>query len=387
MEKQVAYWRRHLSGAPAALDLPTDRVRPAVQSYRGAGFTVGLPGELTASLNDLARSEGATLFMVLLGAFKVLLSRWSGQSDVVVGSPIAGRTHREVEGLIGFFVNALALRTDLSGELCFRELVRRVKETALGAYAHQDLPFEKLVAELQPVRDLSRQPIFQVLFALQNVPQEGLQLPGLELRRTGGGRATAKYDLALYVSEVGGALQAYFEYATDLFDGPTIERLAGHWAALLEVAVAHPGVALSELSMVGVSEQASRRLRGLDAASLGSDIAACIAHSPSITDCFLAQVRSRPEALALVAGEHCWSYGRLDREAGRIAALLVKERGSSQEAVGLLLPHEPMMVAAILGVLGSGKFYVPLSARAIRRRGCARSCRRAAAAACWRVRN
>jgi amino acid adenylation domain-containing protein len=362
LEKQVKYWKDRLRNSPAALDLPTDHVRPAVQSYRGEGFTIGLPAELTASLNDLARSEGATLFMVLLAAFKVVLSRWSGQSDVVVGSPIAGRTHREVEGLIGFFVNALALRTDLSGDLGFRELVRRVKETALGAYAHQDLPFEKLVAELQPVRDLSRQPIFQVLFALQNVPQEGLQLPGLELRRTGGGRPTAKYDLALYVSEVGGGLQAYFEYATDLFDGSTIERLAGHWAALLEAAVAQPDVALSELSMVGVSERADRRLRELDIASLGSERAVCIAHSPSITDCFLAQVRSRPEALALVAGEHCWSYGRLDREAGRIAALLVKERGSSHEAVGLLLPHVPMMVAAILGVLGSGKFYVPLSA-------------------------
>ena len=225
-----------------------------------------------------------------------------------------------MEGLIGFFVNALALRTDLSGELCFRELVRRVKETALGAYAHQDLPFEKLVAELQPVRDLSRQPIFQVLFALQNVPQEGLQLPGLELRRTGGGRATAKYDLALYVSEVGGALQAYFEYATDLFDGPTIERLAGHWERCLR------GWSPIRMRAVGAvaggrAEQASRCWRA-GCCFAGSDIAACIAHSPSITDCFLAQVRSSPEALALVAGEHCWSYGRLDREAGRIAALL-----------------------------------------------------------------
>ena len=188
LEQQVSYWKEHLNGAPAALELPTDRPRPAVPSYRGAHHGFALPAELTASLNELARGEGATLFMVLLAAFNVVLSRWSGQRDIVVGSPIAGRTHRELEGLIGFFVNTLALRTDLSGDPSFRELLGRVKETALGAYAHQDLPFEKLVAELQPVRDLSRQPLFQVLFALQNVPQERLQLPGLELRRTDGGR-------------------------------------------------------------------------------------------------------------------------------------------------------------------------------------------------------
>ena len=203
LEKQVSYWREHLKGAPAALELPTDRPRPAVQSYRGAHHGIALPAELTASLNALARGEGATLFMVLLAAFQVVLSRWSGQSDIVVGSPIAGRTHRELEGLIGFFVNTLALRTELQGDPGFRELVGRVKETALGAYAHQDLPFEKLVAELQPVRDLSRQPVFQAFFALQNVPQETLQLPGLELRRAGGGRPTAKFDLALYVQRGG----------------------------------------------------------------------------------------------------------------------------------------------------------------------------------------
>ena len=202
LEKQVSYWREHLSGVPAALNLPTDRIRPAVQSYRGGGLNLELSEELTAKLNELARGEGATLFMVLLAAFQVLLSRWSGQSDIVVGSPIAGRTHRELEGLIGFFVNTLALRADLSGNPNFKDLLGRVKETALGAYAHQDLPFEKLVEELQPVRDLSRQPIFQVLFALQNVPQERLQLPGLELRRAGGGRPASKFDLSLYVSEV-----------------------------------------------------------------------------------------------------------------------------------------------------------------------------------------
>jgi amino acid adenylation domain-containing protein len=361
LQRQVGYWKQRLAGAPAALELPTDRVRPAVQSHRGEGFTIGLPAELTTGVNALARREGATLFMVLLAAFKVVLSRWSGQHDIVVGTPIAGRTHRELEGLVGFFVNTLALRTELWGDPSFRDLTQRVKETALGAYGHQDVPFEKLVAELNPVRDMSRQPIFQVLFALQNVPRETLELPGLQLSRIGGGRPTAKYDLALYVHERDSRLEAHFEYATDLFDVATVERLAGHWVTLLEAAVAQPDVRLSALSMVGSVERADRQVRALDFISLNSDRAVRIAHSPSLTDCFLAQAGLRPEANAIVADRQCWSYGRLNHEAGRIAALLLNERGRSSEPVGLLFPHAPMMVAAILGVLGAGKFYVPLS--------------------------
>jgi hypothetical protein len=222
LAKQVGYWREQLSGAPAALELPTDRVRPAVQSYRGGQHGFALPGELTASLNGLARREGATLFMVLLAAFTVVLSRWSGQTDIVVGSPIAGRTHRATEGLIGLFLNALALRTDLSGDPTFRELVGRVKEVALGAYAHQDVPFEKLVAELRPVRDMSRQPVFQAVFVLQNVPQETLELPGLRLSRMNGEGVTAKFDLSLYLHETDQGLRGHFEYATKLFEGSTI---------------------------------------------------------------------------------------------------------------------------------------------------------------------
>ena len=184
LQRQVGYWKERLSGAPAALDLPTDRARPAVQSFRGASVSIELPQELIGGLQDVARSEGATLFMVLLAAFQILLSRWTGQTDVVVGAPLAGRTHREVEGLIGFFVNMLPLRTDLSGDPSFRSLLKQVRETALGAYEHQDLPFEKLVEELQPVRDLSRRPIFQVMLALQNVlPREWLDLPGLTLQQ------------------------------------------------------------------------------------------------------------------------------------------------------------------------------------------------------------
>ena len=256
LRKQIAYWKDRLSGAPAALKLPTDRVRPAVQSYRGSYHGFALPPDLTASLNGLARREGATLFMVLLGAFQVVLSRWSGQGDIVVGSPIAGRTHRELEGLIGFFVNMLVLRTDLSGDPSFRELLGQVRETALGAYAHQDLPFEKLVAELQPVRDLSRQPIFQVMINsfLEETPPS-LVLPGLNISALAAEEVSARFELMLRLRETTQGVICRFEYATDLFDGTTIERLAGQFRKLLEEIVGRPEAPVSELELLGPAER------------------------------------------------------------------------------------------------------------------------------------
>src|SRR5262249_17450274 len=206
LARQVGYWKERLAGAPAALDLPADRVRPAVPSFRGAVVPFALSAELSCALVDLSRREGATLYMVLLAAFSLLLGRYSGQDDIVVGSPIAGRRRAELEGLIGFFVNTLVMRTDLSGDLSFCELVRRVKEVTLGAYSHQDLPFEKLVEELQPVRDLSRQPLFQVVFALHNVPQERLGLPGLTLSQLNPEQVTAEVDLSMYVTETASGL-------------------------------------------------------------------------------------------------------------------------------------------------------------------------------------
>ena len=247
LARQVGYWKDRLSGAPAALDLPTDRARPRVQTFRGANYNFSLSAELTRGLSELARNEGATLYMVLLAGFQFLLHCYSGQDDMVVGSPIAGRTHRETEGLIGFFVNMLALRTDLSGDPSFRELVGRVKETALGAYAHQDLPFEKLVEELKPIRDLSRQPVFQVLFALQNVPQERFDLPGLTLKSVEGSTRTSKFDLSLYLHEAPQGLWGYFEYATDLFDASTAEQFSDHFQILLKQITANPDRRLAEL--------------------------------------------------------------------------------------------------------------------------------------------
>src|SRR4029077_2039241 len=234
LEQQLSYWRGWLSGAPAALELPTDRPRPVTPSFRGARLPVVLPAELSAALVELGRRHGVTLYMVLLAAFQLLLSRWSGQPDVVVGSPIAGRTHRQTEGLIGFFVNTLVLRAQLHEDPSFGELLAQVKETALGAYAHQDVPFEKLVAELQPERELSRQPLFQVIFALQNVPRETLDLPGLRLRPMQQGQGAAKFDLFLQLTETPDGLAGSMEYATDLFDAATVERLLEGYRVLLE---------------------------------------------------------------------------------------------------------------------------------------------------------
>jgi hypothetical protein len=251
LEQQVAYWREQLRGAPAALELPTDRPRAAVQSFRGASVLLALPKKLIDALQDIARSEGATLFMVLTTAFQILLSRWSGQSDVVVGTPVAGRTHRETEGLIGFFVNMLALRTDLSGNPSFRSLLGRVKETALGAYAHQDLPFEKLVAELQPVRDLGRQPIFQVMINsfLEEMPRS-LSMPGLKISALGSEEVSARFELMLRLRETAQGAVCRLEYATDLFEDATIERLARRYRNLLEEICNRPEAAISELEVL-----------------------------------------------------------------------------------------------------------------------------------------
>jgi natural product biosynthesis luciferase-like monooxygenase protein/amino acid adenylation domain-containing protein len=353
LERQVGYWRDRLKDAPAALELPTDRARPPVQSYHGASHGFRLSTELGAALNDLARREGATLFMVLVAAFQVLLSRWSGQTDVVVGTPIAGRTHRETEGLIGFFVNMLALRTDLSGHPSCRELLGQVRETALGAYAHQDLPFEKLVEELQPVRDLSRQPIFQVLLAFQNVPQETLELPGLKLSRSGGEQVTAKFDLSLYVQETDQGLRGHFEYATDLFDGSTIERLAGHFERLLEGIVADPDSTISALPLVGEAER-HRLLSEWNATAADYPRQKCL------HELFAAQAGRTPDAIAVVFEDLQLSYGELDRRANQLGHHLRGVGIGVESVIGLCVERSLEMVIGLLGILKAGAAYLPL---------------------------
>ena len=239
LESQLSYWKEQLKELPI-LTLPADHPRPAKQSFRGARQMLSLPESLTKAVNELSGREGVTQFMTLLAAFQVLLYRYSGQEDVVIGLPIANRNRTEIEGLIGFFVNTLVLRTDLSGKPIFKKLLQRVRNVCLGAYAHQDLPFEKLVEELRPERDVSRNPLFQVMFVLQNTPRPLPQTAGLSIQRCDVLPATSPFDLSLYLRERDGKLVGFFEYNTDLFEPQTIERMIGHFETLLEGIVADP---------------------------------------------------------------------------------------------------------------------------------------------------
>jgi non-ribosomal peptide synthetase component F len=258
LEAQLSYWKQQLAGAPHFLDLPTDRPRPPEPSFRGAQEPVHISEGVTEQLRMFCRDERVTLFMALLAAFQVLLFHLTGQSDLLVGTPMAGRTHPEIEGLIGFFVNTLVLRADLSGDPPFRELLRRVRERALEAYAHQDLPFERLVEELQPTRDHTRCPLIQAVFALQNAPTPPVQLAGLTVTPMEIAIPAAKFDLFLSLTEHPDGLRGDLEYSTDLFDPPTITQIRGHFQTLLAEIVADPDQCLSAL---GAGQQGERRQR------------------------------------------------------------------------------------------------------------------------------
>ncbi|MGB9179571.1 MAG: condensation domain-containing protein, partial [Pyrinomonadaceae bacterium] len=255
LEQQLNYWKQQLSGDLPVLELPVDRRRPQRQSFRGAQQWLKLPVQLQATLKELSRREGVTLFMTLLAAFQTLLARYTGAAHITVGSPIANRTRPELEGLIGFFVNTLVLRTDVSGNPRFTELLQRVREVCLGAYAHQDVPFEKLVEELQPERSLSHQPLFQVVFALQNTPMSNLQVKGLQLTQMEADSNTAKFDLVLNMLDTDEGLVGSLKYSTDLFDGSTIERMLGHFHTLLTAIVSDPSQRLNQLPLLPEPER------------------------------------------------------------------------------------------------------------------------------------
>src|SRR5258708_15839056 len=259
LEQQLAYWREQLAGAPV-LELPTDRARPAVQSHRGAYQQVHLDAQTVRRLRELSRRHGTTLFMTVLGGFQGLLSRWSGQTEVVVGTVVAGRTRAETEGVIGFFVNTLALRTDLSGNPSFGELLKRVREVCLGAYAYQDVPFEKLVEELGVARDLSKTPLFQVMLVMQNTAEEevemaGLRMSGVERAGEEEVKATAKFDLLLSLSERGKEVEGALEYNVELYDGETIERMSRQLERVLRAVGENEGCRVSELPLVSEEER------------------------------------------------------------------------------------------------------------------------------------
>ncbi|MEZ5565075.1 MAG: condensation domain-containing protein [Gammaproteobacteria bacterium] len=354
LRRQAAFWRNHLGGAPAVLELPTDRPRPRLQSYRGHRLGHGLPVSLSADLQKIANQEGATLFMLLFAAFNVLLSRWSGQQDLVVGTPIAGRRRTELEGLVGFFANTLALRTRLTDVQGFRELLHQVRSTALHAFEHQDLPFEKLVEVLNPARSLAHSPVFQVLFVLQNAPWEAGQFGDLEVSPAElEPSATARFDLTLSVSDYAGQLWLGLEYSTDLFDSDTIARLAAGFETLLTAIAADPGTAITDLP---TESPADRQLQLQDWQPSPTPLPA----DTDIYTLFANQVSRTPHAIAVECNGGRLSYAALETRVEEIVSLL-KAAGSTDTApVALCLPRSVDMLAAVLAVLRAGGWYLPL---------------------------
>ena len=355
LDRQLAYWRGQLAGMPGFLALPADRPRPAVQSFRGASATLNLPPATGRALQELGRREGATLFMTLLAGFLTLLHRYTGLNDLAVGTPIAGRTQRETEGLIGFFINTLVLRGDLAGDPTFRELLRRVREMTLAAFTHQDLPFEKLVEELAPERSPSHSPLVQVMFALQNAPTGGWELPGLTATALEPATGTAKFDLTLAVTETASGLVAGLEYNTDLFDAATIGRMLAHWGRLLEGVVADPDRRVSALPLLDEAER-HQLLVEWNRTEAGY-------RDRTTASAWFEELAARsPGALALAGetGDLNLTFAQLDRQAGRVADRL-RARGVGPESlVGIFMERGPAMVAAMLGVWKAGGAYVPL---------------------------
>ena len=354
LQSQIDYWCTQLAGAPPLLALPTDRSRPARQTYNGTRLSQALTVALTRRLRDVAADHGCTLFMVLLAAFNVLLSRYSGQHDVVVGTPIAGRRRSEFEGLIGLFVNTLALRNDLSGNPAFTDLLARVRQTSLDAFAHQDLPFEKLVEVLQPERNLSHSPVFQVMFVLQNAPWDAAPMRGIEVApgEIAPGNS-AKFDLTLSAGEFEGALWLSFEYNTDLFDTSTIEAFAEGFEVLLSAIVDDPGQAIHQLP-VQTSTQAKAVCESFNQTSLAYD------RSVRMHELIDAQRASRADHPAVEYENTQWSYGQLLERADRIRDSLGPDAAGCERIVGVCLDPSPAMLAAMIGVLRSGAAYLPL---------------------------
>jgi amino acid adenylation domain-containing protein len=352
LDTQLAYWQQQLTDVPA-LQLPADHPRPGIQTFRGARHFLILSQTLTQALKKLSQRYGVTLFMTLLAAFQTLLHRYTGQNDIAVGSLIANRNRVEIEGLIGFFVNTLVLRTNLSGDPGFQTLLARVREVTLDAYEHQDLPYEKLLEELRLPRDLSRNPLFQVLFVLHNTPHQGLALPGLTMSPLEIDPGTARFDVTLEFWETPEGLRGRFEYSTDLFEAATIVRMAGHLQTLLEGIVAHPEQRLSRLPLLTADER-RRLLIEWNAATVPFPDNQCLQHV------FETHASQTPDAVALVCGDASLTYRELNCRANQVAHYLQALGISPEMLVGLCIERSLAMVVGLLGILKAGAAYVPL---------------------------
>ena len=352
LNTQVAYWEQQLTGL-TTLQLPIDRPRPAVQTLRGMRHSLALSPALTQALKTLSLQHGVTVFMTLLAAFQTLLHRYAGQDDIPVGTFIANRNQIEIEGLIGFFINTLVLRTDLSADPSFRELLGRVRGVALGAYSHQDLPFEKLLEELRPQRDLSQNPLFQVLFNFHNTPRHAPELPGLSLSPLEVNIETARFDVELDLWATPEGIRGWIEYSTDLFEATTIARMAGHFQTLLEGIVADPEQCLSTLPLLTASERHRLLVEW-------NNTAADYPQDKCIHELFEAQVEWTPDAMAVVfEGEHL-TYRELNRRANQLAHYLRRLGVGSNTLVGICMECSLEMMVGLLGILKAGGAYVPL---------------------------
>lgn len=353
LDAQSSYWKAQLEGMPLVLDLPADRPHPPTQTFHGATLNRALSAEVKRAIQEVSRKAGATEFMTLLAVFGVLLSRYTSQTELVVGSPIANRTRRETEGLIGFFVNTLALGLHVDPNASFDALLADVKSRALGAYAHQDLPFDQLVNALKVERAMSRSPVFQVLFALQNAPAAELRLPGLEITPHQIATGVANFELSLIVTPSAEGYALQWELNTDLFDGSTIERMATHFEVLLEAALRRPERSVRELPLL--TEEERRRI-----IVEWNDTESAYPRDALVHELFEAQVDRRPDAPAVVFEDRSVSYRELEALSNRIAHRLRQLGVRREDRVAVFMLRSVELVATIMGVLKAGAAYVPI---------------------------
>ena len=361
LDRLLTYWVRQFNDAPPLVTLPTDRPRPTRTGARAAYHSLELSSKLSDSLRSLSQREGVTLFMTLLAAFKVVLARHSGQEDIVIGAPIAGRDQAAMEGMIGYFINALALRTDLSGNPTFRELLRRVRSTALDAYSHQDLPFEKLVEKLQPERDRSQAPVFQILFNLFNLESVPPSFGDLTVTRVPVHEPGAKFDITLFASDAAERIQLRVVYNADLFIAPAIERLLARYQTLLEGITVDPALPIGRLPFLTAEDRRRYSVADLSVRPRIPFVSFTREETEqSIPARFDKMARLAPDHIAVKTPAHTWTYGELSRRSQLIAQKLLQGCRSGPTRVALLLDHDAPMIAALLGVLQAGKVYVPL---------------------------
>ena len=353
LETQMRYWKEQLAGRAAALELPTDAPRPPIQTFRGAHQSLTLSATLTDEISALSSRQGATLFMTLLAAFKCLIYRYTGQEDILIGTPIANRNRAETEAIIGFFVNTLIIRTDLSGNPTFNELLNRVKETALGAFTHQDLPFEKLVEELQPERDLSRQPLFQVMFILQNAPMPSVELPGLRITPIEPPTQVEKFDMTLTVMQIERVTRVKLQYNTDLFKEATIKGLLRRFEVLLESIIANPNCRISELPILTEAER-------IQLLAEWNNTKTELVPDGCIHQLFEERVRRAPDRVAAEYADERLTYAELNRQANQLAHYLRHLGVGPEVVVGIYIERSLTMIIGLLGVLKAGAAYVPL---------------------------